>query len=98
MIRSIVSHLGKRPISLIPAPLILPKLLEQSDITLSNSCIVDIGYGHTTVTILEDNEIIAFETFPYGVEMLIDILGEDMPHSSSLQIENIICTPSACIS
>ena len=97
MIRSIISHLGKRPISLIPAPLILPKLIEKSDLALSTSCLIDIGYGHTTVTILEDNEILAFETFPYGVEMLIEMLGQSHPHASSLQIENIICTPSECL-
>lgn len=97
MIRSIVSHLGKRPISLIPAPLILPKLIEKSYPTLSTNCLIDIGYGHTTVTILEDNEILAFETFPYGVEILIEMLSQSHPYASSLQIENIICTPSECI-
>lgn len=48
------------------------------------------------MTILEDNEIIAFETFPYGVETLIDMIGQSMPHTTSLQIENIICTSAEC--
>ena len=96
MIRSIISHLGKRAISIIPAPLILPKLIEKSDLRCTASCLVDIWYGHTTVTILEDNEIIAFETFPYGVETLIDMIGQSMPHTTSLQIENIICTSAEC--
>lgn len=97
IIRSIISHLGKRPISLIPAPLILPKLIEKSDLTFSTNCLIDIGYAHITVTILEDNEILIFETFPYGVEMLMDMLSQSLAHASSLQIENIICTPSECL-
>lgn len=56
--RSIVSRLGKKIISLIPEPLILPKLIEETDAIMQNSCLIDIGYGHTTVTVLQKNEII----------------------------------------
>jgi cell division ATPase FtsA len=42
IIRSIISRLGKRTISLIPAPLILPKLIEKTDLSGSNSCLIDI--------------------------------------------------------
>lgn len=97
MIRSIVSHLGKRPISLIPAPLILPKLIEKSDLIFSVSCLVDIWYGHTTISILEDNEIVVFETFPYGAVTLMDMISSIVPNASPLQVENIICTPSECL-
>jgi hypothetical protein len=47
------------------------------------------------VTILSENEIVAFETFPYGSEILMDMIA-DTVNVSSLQIENIICTPSLC--
>lgn len=94
MIRSILSRLGKRAISLIPAPLILPKLIEKTDISGNNTCLVDIWYSHTTVTILSENEIIAFETFAYGSEILMDMISQNLPHASPIQIENIICTPS----
>lgn len=56
--RSIVSRLGKKIISLIPEPLILPKLIEETDAIMQNTCLIDIGYGHTTVTVLQKNEII----------------------------------------
>ena len=96
VIRSIISSLGKRAISLIPEPLILPKVIEDTEFSRSTNCLIDIGYGHTTVTILTGNEIIGFETFPYGTEMLIELIATEKPGYSLLQIENIICTPSEC--
>lgn len=94
IIRSIISRLGKRAISLIPEPLILPKVIEDTDLSRMKNYVVDIGYWHTTVTILSDNEILGFETFPYGTEMLMGLIWAERPGYSSLQIENIICTPS----
>lgn len=58
IIRSIISRLDKKVISLIPEPLILPKLIEESDTFSESTCIIDIGYGHTTITILYNNEIL----------------------------------------
>ncbi len=90
IIRSIVSSLGKRAISLIPEPLILPKLIEEIDCGTKNICLIDIGYAHTTITILENNEILGFETFPYGSEILNWLIASVSPSYSILQIENII--------
>jgi hypothetical protein len=93
VMRSIVSRLGKKIISLIPEPLILPKLIEETDAIMQNSCLIDIGYGHTTVTVLQKNEIIWFETFSYGTEMLMESISLLHPQFTLLQIENIICSP-----
>ena len=90
--RSIVSRLGKKVISLIPQPLILPKLVEETEAIHVNSCLVDVWYGHTTVTIIANNEILWFETFPYGTEMLMEMIASYAPDLSLLQLENIICT------
>ncbi len=91
IIRSIVSTLGKKPISLIPTPLILPKLIETTRFVSTQNCLIDIGYTHTTVTLLDGDEILGFEIFPYGVEMLMDMIAERHPDYSLLQIENVIC-------
>ena len=93
IIRSIISRLDKKVISLIPEPLILPKLIEESDTFSESTCIIDIGYGHTTITILYNNEILWIENFPYGTEVLMELIAMENPKYSLLQIENIICTP-----
>lgn len=94
MMRSIVSSLDKRIISLIPMPLVFPKLVEKSDHVGENTCIIDIGYTHTTFLIESKNEIIAFETFPIGVRSLVEMLGMRYVEYSSLQIEKLIHTSS----
>lgn len=40
--RSIVSRLGKKIISLIPEPLILPKLIEETEFITQNTCLIDV--------------------------------------------------------
>lgn len=91
IIRSIVSSLGKQPISLIPTPLIFPKLIETSQYSEDSACILDIGHSHTTVLLTENNKIISFETFPIGTEMLVDLVTESHPDFSLIQIENLLC-------
>ncbi len=92
IIRSIVSHIDKRVISLIPEPLILPKLIEDINSITGSICLIDIGYGHTTITIMYNNEILGFEILPYGAEMLMEQIAILDPNFSLLQIENIICS------
>lgn len=92
IIRSIVSHIDKQIISLIPEPLILPKLIEDIHNITGSICLIDIGYGHSTITIMQNNEILGFEIFPYGVEMFMEQIAILNPDFSLLQIENIICS------
>ncbi len=98
IVRSIVSRLGKRTISLVPTPLIFPKLLETSEYSHENGCILDIGYSHTTILLVDDNRIISFETFPVGSEMLSEIIAESHPELSWIQIENLLCGGDVSIS
>jgi cell division ATPase FtsA len=42
IMRSIVSRLGKQIISLIPEPLILPKLIEETEAISDNTCLIDV--------------------------------------------------------
>lgn len=55
---------------------------------------MDIGYAHTTILLVEENKIVAFETFPIGTEMLVNIISENHPNLSLIQIENLLCSSS----
>jgi cell division ATPase FtsA len=90
MIRSIVASLDKKIISLIPMPLVFPKIVEKSDFVWENTCSIDIGYSHTTIAIEAKNEITAFETFPIWARSLIEVLWLRFPDYSQLQIEHMI--------
>ena len=91
IIRSIIASLGKKTISLIPTPLVLPKIVEQTEYALNRICHIDIGYSHTTVLVTQDNEIKTFETFPVGTRMCMEMLRDHNSHASLLAIENILC-------
>lgn len=91
VIRSIIASLGKNTISLIPMPLILPKVVEQTEYAMDRIGYIDIGYTHTTVLVSQDNEIKTFETFPIGMQMCMEMIRDRCPELSLLQIENILC-------
>jgi cell division ATPase FtsA len=65
ILRSIITSLGKRMISVVPTPLLFSKITERSEYVLENNLFLDIGYMHTTIVLESRNEIIAFETFPF---------------------------------
>ena len=90
IIRSIVASLDKRVISLIPSPLVLPKIIEYSEYVDESVCIIDIGYMHTTILLQSRNEILSFETFSIGTEELMRMLLEKYDHYSPIQIENML--------
>ncbi len=94
IMRSVISRLGKKVISLIPEPLILPKLIEETEAINQNTCLIDVWFWHTTITILHKNELIGFETFSYWTEMLLELIAAHHPQYTLLQLENIICTPN----
>lgn len=91
IIRSVVASLGRKVISLIPMPLLFPKIVEQTEYINDRACYIDIGYSHTTVLVTQDNEIKTFETFPVGSRMLMEMIREANKHFSLLYIENILC-------
>lgn len=90
IIRSVVSSLEKRVISIIPSPLILPKYIEHTDLLWKTVCIIDVGYAHTSITVTQDNEIIGFESFAYGARALMQHLYNAHSFQSALQIENVL--------
>lgn len=92
IIRSIISSLGRKVISLIPMPLIFPKIVEQTEYIDERACYVDIGYAHTTILVMQDNAIQTFETFPVGSRMCMEMLRDEHKTSSLLGIEKILCS------
>ncbi len=90
IVRSVAAHIGKNIISLIPIPLVYPKILEKHDYIDRKSCVIDMGLHHTTVICIEDNQIIALETFPIGTEMLMEWLAREYSDLTLLQIEHMI--------
>ena len=90
IVRSVASHLHKNVISLIPIPLVFPKILEKHDYIQTRTCVLDVGSFHTTIICIENNQIIALETFPIGTEILIQTLGSNHPELTLLQIEHML--------
>lgn len=91
IMRSIISSLGKRLISVVPTPLLFSKVIERSEYAMGNNVYLDIGYMHTTIVIESKNEILTFETFPFGTKMLIEMLSKQYTERSYLEVENILC-------
>ncbi len=91
IMRSIISSLGKRMISVVPTPLLFSKVIERSEYAMGNNIYLDIGYMHTTIVIESRNEILTFETFPFGTKMLIEMLSLKYSERSYLEVENILC-------
>lgn len=90
LLRSIVSSLWKNVISIVPSPVILPKILENSSENHENSIFIDIGYAHMTVVSLKNNEIWYFETFSVGSKMLMDIIAAYSPKLTFTEIESLL--------
>lgn len=84
IIRSIISSLGRKVISLIPMPLLFPKIVEKTEYATDRSCYIDIGYSHTTVLLTQDNEIKTFETFAVGSRMCMEMIRDVYKNSSLL--------------
>lgn len=90
ILRSIVSSLGKNTISIVPIPVILPKIVERSWKNYENALYIDIGYTHMTVVSVENHEIQYFETFSVGSKMLMEILSGYLPNMSFTEIESLM--------
>lgn len=95
IIRSIVSNVSKRIISLVPTPLLFQKIIEQSEYSDETICTIDIGYNYTSVVVSSENEIQIFESFPIGTKLLMEMIYEDKGDTTFVHIENILCSESS---
>lgn len=92
IMRSIISSLGKRTISVVPTPLLFSKIVERSNYSSEGNIYLDIGLMHTTIVFEAKNEILSFETFPFGTKMLLEMLSQAFEDKTYLEIENILCS------
>ena len=90
IMRSILSSLGKRTISVVPTPLLFSKISEQSEYALEKNIYIDLGFLHTTIVFESRNEILSFETFAFWVKNLLDILARAFSDKTYLEIENLL--------
>lgn len=90
IVRSVASHTGHSIISLIPIPLIYPKILEKTDYIDVRACVIDVWLMHTTFLCIQNNTIVALETFPFWTDLLIQALALAYPELTLLQIEHML--------
>lgn len=90
ILRSIVSSLHKNIIALVPIPLLFSKIREENGNPTDDAIYIDIGFSHTTFVLERHGEIIAFDTFSSGAEMLFDMLSRVFPKYSLTEIENLM--------
>lgn len=90
ILRSIISSLKKKTISLVPIPLIFSKVIEKGEHVYDDNIYIDIGYTHVTIVFEKKHEITYLDTFAIGSSMLMDMIGEAYPKSSYTEIENLL--------
>jgi hypothetical protein len=90
VLRSIIASLKKRPISLVPIPLLFSKIIEKTKMSEEETIFIDIGYSNVTIVFQKDQEITFFDTFEIGSKMLIDILQSALPDMSYTSLENLL--------
>lgn len=90
ILRSVVASLGKNIISLIPVPLLFSKITESTEYRNDTNAYIDIWHMHSTLVLESDGQIISFEAFPTGSQMLIKMLIDTFPSYTQLEIEAIL--------
>ncbi len=90
ILRSIISSLKKKTISLVPTPLIFSKIIEKSEHVYEDNIYIDVGYTHVTIVFEKKHEITYFDTFTMGSKMLMDMISEAYPTSSYTEIESFL--------
>lgn len=78
VLRSVITALGRKTISIIPPPLALPKIIEHTEFLLDTNVYLDIGYSHTTIAIEIKGELTMFHTLPFGTELLEIEIGKKL--------------------
>jgi adenylate kinase family enzyme len=90
IIRSILSSLKKKTISLVPMPLVLPKIIEKWEHMYDDNIYINFGYTHVTIVFDKKHEITYLDTFTMGTKMLIDMISNAYPSSSYTQTESFL--------
>ncbi len=87
IMRSIVASLDKKTISIIPMPLVYPRVIENTDYSDAQVIFIDIGHSYVTFLQSSRNEIEAFETHHFGFSTLYGELSSRYPQYTFLELE-----------
>ena len=89
VIKNIIHDIWMNLISIVPLPISLPKLIEDSPYNYDANVFVDFGYSKTTVILQANSEIIGFNVLNFWYSILEDELRNHLD-KSYLDIENIL--------
>jgi cell division ATPase FtsA len=90
ILRSIISGMKKRTISIVPMPIIFPKILEHGKKDSPDNVYINIGYTYVTIVFEKHQEITFFDSFSTGASMLMEMFLEKQKHLSFTEIESIL--------
>jgi hypothetical protein len=90
VLRSVITALDRKTISIIPPPLAFPKVIERTEYLLDTNVYLDIGYSHTTIVIEARGEVVTFHTLPFGSDLLETEIGKISEGKSTLGRENLM--------
>lgn len=90
LLRSIVSSLKKKTISLVPMPLVFSKIIEKWEHVYDDNIYIDIWYTHVTIVFEKKHEITYFDAFCTGAKMFLDMLSDAYPKSSYTELESLL--------
>ncbi|EKE29055.1 MAG: cell division protein (septum formation) [uncultured bacterium (gcode 4)] len=89
ILKNIIHDLWLNLISVVPLPISLPKLIEDSPYNYDNNIYLDIWYSKTTVILQSNSEILWFNILNFWYSLLEDELRSHLD-KSYLDIENIL--------
>lgn len=86
---NIIRDLDLHLISIVPLPISLPKLIEESPYNYDSNIFIDIGYSKISIILQNNSEIIWFNILNLGYSIVEDALKDNL-NQSYLNIENIL--------
>ncbi len=89
----IVRDLSMKLVSVVPAAVALPKLLDESPDSFDSNAFVDFGYSKTVVTLEHRSELIGAVTLDFGFSTLEEMLRSEGKGLSGFDIEERLSHP-----
>lgn len=89
----IVRDLSMRLVSVIPIPVALPKLVEDTSEAFDSNAFIDIGYSRVTVTLADRGELLGAVVLDFGCALLEEALRKEDPTLSGFDIEDRLSHP-----
>lgn len=94
----IVRDLSMRLVSVIPIPVALPKLVEETSEAFDANAFVDVGYSRITVTLSDRGELLGAAVLDFGCSLLEESLRKEDPGLSGFDIEERLAHPEKYVS